>query len=172
MFGQKWQNHNFGDKTVFKYLSSLDFSLHVIAGFIKPRIQSNKFGFLRKRDFMPVWKFGVFENKPLILKIVMNTFTKRQQIQWKVKAYTAISFKIHLSRFSKQKSYPSCLFLFFVHKFKSSIKWFLSEEFRWSLCRLKNQSMKKVFHKFYWNLTNLTGDAAGKTYAFVYAKRQ
>ena len=30
--------------------------------------------------------------------------------------------------------------------------------------------MKKVFHKIYWNLANLTGDAARKTYAFVYAK--
>ena len=30
--------------------------------------------------------------------------------------------------------------------------------------------MKKVFHKIYWNLANLTEDAAGETYAFVYAK--
>ena len=30
--------------------------------------------------------------------------------------------------------------------------------------------MKKVFHKIYWNLENLTRDAPGKTYAFVYAK--
>ena len=30
--------------------------------------------------------------------------------------------------------------------------------------------MKKVFHKIYCNLANLTGDAAGETYAFVYAK--
>ena len=30
--------------------------------------------------------------------------------------------------------------------------------------------MKKVLHKIYWNLSNLTGDAAGKIYAFVYAK--
>ena len=30
--------------------------------------------------------------------------------------------------------------------------------------------MKKLFHKIYWNQTNFTGDAAGKTYAFVYAK--
>ena len=30
--------------------------------------------------------------------------------------------------------------------------------------------MKKVFHKIYWNLANLIGDAAGETYAFVYAK--
>ena len=40
---QKWQNHNFGDKTVLKNLSSLDFSLHVIVGSIKPRIQSKTF---------------------------------------------------------------------------------------------------------------------------------
>ena len=30
--------------------------------------------------------------------------------------------------------------------------------------------MKKLFHKIYWNQANLTGDAAGETYAFVYAK--
>ena len=30
--------------------------------------------------------------------------------------------------------------------------------------------MKKVFHNIYYNLANLTGDAAGETYAFVYAK--
>ena len=38
-FGQKWQNHNFGDKTVLKNLFSPDFSLHMIVGCIKPRIQ-------------------------------------------------------------------------------------------------------------------------------------
>ena len=31
--------------------------------------------------------------------------------------------------------------------------------------------MKTLFHKIYWNQANLTGDAAGETYAFVYAKR-
>ena len=41
--GQKWQNNNFGDKTVLKNLFSLDFSkLHVIVGCIKPRIQKQK----------------------------------------------------------------------------------------------------------------------------------
>ena len=50
--GQKWQNHNFGDKTVLKIFFSLDFSLHVIVGCIKPRIQSKKFEFLGKRDFL------------------------------------------------------------------------------------------------------------------------
>ena len=30
--------------------------------------------------------------------------------------------------------------------------------------------MKKLFHKIYWNQANLTGDAAGETYAFVYAQ--
>ena len=29
--------------------------------------------------------------------------------------------------------------------------------------------MKKLFHKMYWNQANFTGDAAGETYAFVYA---
>ena len=28
----------------------------------------------------------------------------------------------------------------------------------------------EVFHKIYWSLANLTEDATGKTYAFVYAK--
>ena len=28
----------------------------------------------------------------------------------------------------------------------------------------------KVFHKIFWSLANLTEDAAGKTYVFVYAK--
>ena len=37
---------------------------------------------------------------------------------------------------------------------------------------IKCQNMKKVFHKIYWNLANLTGDAAGETYAFVYAKHE
>ena len=32
--GQKWQNHNFGDKTVLKNLFLLDFSLHEIVGCI------------------------------------------------------------------------------------------------------------------------------------------
>ena len=31
--------------------------------------------------------------------------------------------------------------------------------------------MKKVFRKLYWNLANLTGIAAGETYAFVFEKR-
>ena len=84
-------------------------------------------------------------------------------MQWKVKAYTAISFKTHLGRFSKQKRNPSCILQVFVHKIKISIKWFLSGEFRWSLCKLKHQNIKKVFNKIYWNLANLTGDAAGKT---------
>ena len=98
------------------------------------------------------------------MKIVINTVSKRQQVQWKVKAYTAISFKTHLGRFSKQKkSYQSCIPLVFVNKFKISIKWFLSGEFRWSLCKLKHQNMKKVLHKIYWNLSNLTEDAAGET---------
>ena len=103
------------------------------------------------------------------------------QMQWKVQAYTAISFKTHLGWFSKQKRHSSCilllLLLFFVclfflcvHKFKISIKRFLSGECCWSLCKLKHSNMKKVFHKIYWNLLNLTGDAAGETYAFVYAK--
>ena len=48
--GQKWQNHNFGDKTVLNRFS-LDVSLHVIVGCIKPRIQLKKFEFLGKRDF-------------------------------------------------------------------------------------------------------------------------
>ena len=95
---------------------------------------------------------------------------KRHQVQWKVKAYTAISFKTRLGRFSKQKSYPSCILLFYVHKCKISIKRFLSGEFHWSLCKLRRQNMKKVFHKMYWNLSNFTGDAAGETYAFVCAK--
>ena len=32
--GQKWQNHNFGDKTVLTNFFLLDFSLHVIVGCI------------------------------------------------------------------------------------------------------------------------------------------
>ena len=35
---------------------------------------------------------------------------------------------------------------------------------------LQRQNKKKLFHKIYWNQANLTGDAAGETYAFVYAK--
>ena len=52
LLGQKWQNNNFGDKTVLKNLFSLDFSLHVIVGCIKPRIQSNKFEFLGEERFL------------------------------------------------------------------------------------------------------------------------
>ena len=58
--GQKWQNHNFGDKTVLKNLFSLDFSLLVIVGCIKPRIQTQKIEFLGKRDFyasLKIWRF-------------------------------------------------------------------------------------------------------------------
>ena len=55
---------------------------------------------------------------------------KRQQLQWKVKAYSATCFKTDLGRFSKQKSYPSCIPLFLVHKFKISMKWFLSGEYQ------------------------------------------
>ena len=36
--------------------------------------------------------------------------------------------------------------------------------------QIKHQNMKKVFHKIYLNIANLTGEAAGKTCAFVYAK--
>ena len=55
LLGQKWQNNN-KNKTLF----SLDFSLHVIAGCIKPSIQSKKFEFLRKRYFyasLKIWSF-------------------------------------------------------------------------------------------------------------------
>ena len=58
--GRKWQNHNFGDKTVLKIRFSLDFSIHVIVGCIKPRIQSKKFEFFGKRDFyagLNIWSF-------------------------------------------------------------------------------------------------------------------
>ena len=34
--------------------------------------------------------------------------------------------------------------------------------------QIKTPTMKKVLHEIYWNLT---GDAAGETYAFVYAKQ-
>ena len=30
--------------------------------------------------------------------------------------------------------------------------------------------MKQVFHKIYWNPLNLTREAAGKSYALIYAK--
>ena len=52
--GQKWQNHNFGDKTVLQNLFSLDFSLHVIVGCIKPRIQLKSLKFWGREIFMSV----------------------------------------------------------------------------------------------------------------------
>ena len=56
----------------------------------------------------------------------LNTVSKRQQMQWKVKAYTATPFKSHLGRFSKKKKkkrkkkkcYPSCILLVFVQNLK------------------------------------------------------
>ena len=50
--------------------------------------------------------------------------------KWIVKAYTVVSFKTHLDRFSKQKSYPPYILLFVMHKFVISIKWFSSGKFR------------------------------------------
>ena len=41
---------------------------------------------------------------------------------------------------------------------------------RISLIVVQIKNMKKLFHKIYWNQSNLTGDAAGETHAFVYAK--
>ena len=41
-------------------------------------------------------------------------------------------------------------------------------EHHYSLC--KHQNMKKLFYNIYWNQANLAGDAAGETYAFLYAK--
>ena len=38
------------------------------------------------------------------------------------------------------------------------------------IVQIKTPKMTKVFHNIYWNLLNLTGDAAGESYAFVYAK--
>ena len=73
-------------------------------------------------------------------------------------------------------NFRGSLLLFFVHTCTILIKWFLSGEYHWSLCKLKHQNMKKLFHKIYWNQANLTAGetyafiAAGKTYAFVYTK--
>ena len=36
--------------------------------------------------------------------------------------------------------------------------------------QIKTPNMKKAFHKIYCNLANLTRDATGETYAFVYTK--
>ena len=148
-----------------------------------------KVKFWGKRDFyasLKIWSF--WKLTPDFQNRYKHRF-KRQLMQWKVKAYTAISSKTYLGRFSMQNGYPSCilllfflffffvcfvfffcLFFFFLHKFKISIKWFLWGEFRLSLCKLKHQNMKKVFHTIFWNQANLPGDAAGKTFAFVYAK--
>ena len=56
--------------------------------------------------------------KNSVLKIVINTISKRQQMQCKVKAYVAISFKTHVGRFSKQKRLSILQnSVFFVHRF-------------------------------------------------------
>ena len=73
--------------------------------------------FLGKEIFMPVWKFAGFENWPLILKIVINTVSKRQQLQWKVKAYTVASFKTDLGQFSKQKKVIHLAYFYFFFVF-------------------------------------------------------
>ena len=62
--GQKWQNHNFGDKTVLKNLFSLVFCLRVIVGCINPRIQEKKFECLGKRDFYASLKMAVLKINP------------------------------------------------------------------------------------------------------------
>ena len=162
---QKWQNHNFGDKTVLKNLFFFFTRFKFTCEFNQNvRIFGEERFLCQFENLEFFWKLiPDFENR-------YNIVSKRQQMQWKVKANTTISFKTHLGWFSKQKSYLSCILLVFVHKFKISINWFLSGEFRWSLCDLKHQYMKKVFHKIYWNLVNFTGDTAGKTYAFVHAK--
>ena len=98
----------------------------------------------------PKYKYGQQE-QVTVRNHNRSTVSKRQQMQLMVKAYTAISFKTHLGRFSKQKSYPSCILLVFVHKFKISIKWFLSGEFRWSLCQFKHQTMNLLeSREHYW----------------------
>ena len=89
---QKWQNHNFEDKTVSKnvftrFQFTCDRLMHQTKNSIKKSLN-----FWWGEIFMPVWKFAVFENYPLILKIVINTISEWQQLQWKVKAYTATSF--------------------------------------------------------------------------------
>ena len=102
-----------------------------------------KFEFLGKRDFYASLKICRFWKLTPDLENHHKHHFKMTAVAWKVKAYTATSFKTDLGRFSKQKSYPSYVLLFFVHTFKISIKWFLTGEYHWSLC----QNMKTPKHE-------------------------
>ena len=101
--GQKWQNHNFGDKNVSKnlfhqilvYMWSFDAS--------SQEFNKKKFEFLGTRDFYASLKICSFWKLIPYFENRHKYHFKMTALQWKVKAYTAISFKTDLGWFFKTK---------------------------------------------------------------------
>ena len=94
-----------------------------------------KLEFLGNRDFYASLKICSFWK-------LTSAFENRHQHRFKTTAVAMEGQSIysHIDWFRpifKAKVIHPAYFCFFVHKFKLSIKWFLSGEYNWSLCKLK-----------------------------------
>ena len=97
------------------------------------------------------WAFGsgelkieLFENLPLILKIFIATVSKWQQVQWKVKTYMAISFKMHNLGWFSMQSYPSCTLPVSVYKLKNFDKMILFETRTLIIVQIKTPNSRGI----------------------------